>query len=96
MQSGVVRSGYQPLLLTRGEYLIATPHNTDLFVELKAPGWESELTPSQLAAGSSIGLGTRTLCRLSDSGCVCYLATDGWATIHPEPIRLSKLRVFSS
>ena len=35
----------------RGEYLLATPENTDVFVELKAPGWESELTPAQLAAG---------------------------------------------
>ena len=35
----------------KGEYLLATPEKTDVFVELKSPGWESELTPAQRAAG---------------------------------------------
>ena len=35
----------------KGEYLLATPEKTNVFVELKSPGWESELTPAQLAAG---------------------------------------------
>ncbi len=35
----------------KGEYLLATPEKTDVFVELKSPGWESELTPAQRASG---------------------------------------------
>ena len=35
----------------RGEYLLATPEKTDVFIESKAPGWESELPPAQRAAG---------------------------------------------
>ena len=35
----------------KGEYLLATPETIDVFVELKSPGWESELTPAQRAAG---------------------------------------------
>ena len=35
----------------KGEYLLATREKTDVFVELKALGWESELTPVQRAAG---------------------------------------------
>jgi len=37
----------------KGEYLLATPETTDLFVELKSPGWESELTPAQRAAAGN-------------------------------------------
>jgi hypothetical protein len=35
----------------KGEYLLTTPEKTAVFVELKSPGWESELTPAQRATG---------------------------------------------
>lgn len=34
-----------------GEYLIGTPKHQNVFVEVKSPGWEGELTPAEIQAG---------------------------------------------
>jgi len=34
-----------------GEYLIGTPENQSVFIEVKSPGWEGELSAEQLKAG---------------------------------------------
>jgi hypothetical protein len=35
----------------RGEFMLSWPDESSVFVEIKSPGWESELSPAQLDAG---------------------------------------------
>jgi hypothetical protein len=35
----------------RGEFLLQSPEGISIFVEIKSPGWESELSKEQIAAG---------------------------------------------
>ena len=37
-----------------GEFLLDSPEKTPIFVEIKSPGWESELSPREIAAGRAL------------------------------------------
>ena len=43
-----------------GEYLLDSPEKTNVFVELKSPGWESELSKEDVRRAGSISRSTTT------------------------------------